>query len=132
MTSLLLLLAAQPSVQADIQKQYNSYAHAYVKNDVKAMLATLTSDYQLISGEGKVITLKQYRAILEKRKANNEKVDRYSVKILKIDAKPTSAEVSSEETSETKAGKSVHHYLDSWVKRGKVWLLRKSKTKHGE
>lgn len=130
MNVLVLLIVAQASVQADIQKQYDAYARAYVKNDVKAMLATLTPDYELISGEGKVITLKQYKAILEKRRANNEKVDRYSVKIVKIEVKGAIATVSSEETSATKGGKSIHHYEDSWVKRGRVWLLRRSKTIH--
>lgn len=130
MNVLVLLIVAQASVQADIQKQYDAYARAYVKNDVKAMLATLTPGYELISGEGKVITLKQYKAILEKRRANNEKVDRYSVKIVKIEVKGATATVSSEETSATKGGKSIHHYEDTWVERGRVWLLRRSKSIH--
>lgn len=136
MNALVLLLVAQTSAQGEIQKQYDVYASAYVKNDVKGMLATLTTDYTLVSGEGKVITLKQYKAILEKRKATNAKVDRYAVKILKIAVKGATAEVESEETSKvlaedgSEASKSVHRYLDSWVKRGKTWLLRKSKTKH--
>lgn len=130
MNALVLLLVVQTSVQAEIQKQYDAYARAYVKNDVRAMLATLTIDYELISGEGKVITLKQYRGILESRRAKGERADRYSVKILKIDVKGATANVSSEETSATKGGKSIHHYEDTWVKRGRVWLLRRSKSIH--
>lgn len=117
-------LPARPA----IQQQYDVFARAYTRNDVGAMLATLTEDFELVSETGAVITLDAYRRILERRRTDGRRVDGYSVRIVKFHAESDRARVESEETSVTGEAKSVHRYADLWRKDGWGWRLRRSRT----
>ncbi len=132
--AIMLVLGFQGTAREAIQKQYDTYAAAYVKNDVKAMVKILTPDYKIFAADGTSRSLKEYRASLQRRRDTGGKVDRYFVKILKLKVKGSKAEIVSEETSVMLAkdgselSKSVHQYADSWFKSRGTWRLKQTKT----
>ena len=134
----LSLRADEATVRKAISTQYLRWSKAYVKNDVPVLLDILSSDFKLKTETGKVLSRKQYEAILHKRKSKTPEQLKYSIVIEKLSVKGRVATVYSKETqSETDESVNpetvshdthVHIYLDRWIRVGKEWKMQYSET----
>lgn len=125
----LTLGSALAQTQKAIEAQYTRYAKAYVKNDVKTMLAVLSPKYRLIDEEGNVTTYSEYKADLVARQKAKKKGQAYTVKIDSLTVKGNLATAKTRETSIGSDGTAhVHIYQDIWVKNGQSWRLLTTKT----
>lgn len=126
------------SVRAAIDRQYKKWAKASVQNDVKGILAGLTSDYTLKTSTGKVIDRKTYENSLRKRKASGKSGSAYTTKIADLKVTGSTAVVISDEESVSTSRDPItkeplkmihtHRYLDTWVRSRSVWRLRSTVT----
>lgn len=119
--------------RAAIQAQYDRFAKAYVKHDVKTMLAILSPSYKLTNEEGEVISYAEYKADLLARKKAKKKSQGYTVKIASLSLKGDTATARTRETTLSAGKPHVHLYRDVWLRTGKTWRLVSTRTLgHGE
>ncbi len=131
--TLALATVAFGQTRTAIQAQYDRFAKAYVRHDVKTMLAILSPTYKLTNEEGEVIDYAEYKADLLSRKKAKKKSQAYTVKIDSLTIKGNTATVHTKETTFSAGKAHVHLYRDVWQRTGKTWRLVSTRTLgHGE
>ena len=124
---------AHTVVRKALERQYQSWAHAAVTNDVDRILAILAPEYTLKTFAGKVITYDNYKKSLLARKAAGKPSTAYTTRICDLTVAPHAATVRSEEISISLAKDPIllkdvkivhtHQYIDRWREQGRVWRL---------
>ncbi len=124
-----VVTAAHAQTWAAIEKQYARFSKAYVKNDVKTMLAILSPEYTITDENGKTLDYKKYKAQLQERKDRGQVSSAYTVKIISLEVKDKVATVGTEEITKGIGGvEHVHNYRDIWKKEKGVWRLASTTT----
>lgn len=144
----LLLVCPSERAEADntaartaLQKRYDQWSAAYLKNDVATLLRILSPDFSLKTGSGRVLTRPQYEVILRKRKPGTSLVTAYATRVKRLElsrdgntAMAYTTETTTEKSPPVPDGKKaapvihIHDYRDGWVRRNGQWLLRSSET----
>jgi hypothetical protein len=133
----LLVLApsasAHSSVRKALERQYQTWAHAAVKNDVDRILGILAPEYTLTTFAGKVIPYDKYKKSLFARKASGKPSTAYTTRICDLSVAKRVATVRSEEISISVARDPIlqkdvkivhtHQYIDKWRHTGRAWRL---------
>ncbi len=124
---------AHSTVRKALERQYQAWAHAAVKNDVDCILGILAPEYTLTTFAGKVIPYANYKKSLLARKASGKPSTAYTTRICDLSVASRSATVRSEEISISVARDPIlqkdvkivhtHQYIDKWRNTGRVWRL---------
>lgn len=125
-----------------LQKRYDQWSAAYLKNDAAVLLRILSPDFSLKTGGGRVLARAQYEAILRKRKPDASGTRTYETRIKRL-VLSKDAHVATAFTTETITEKTLsvpgskrpptrithlHDYRDRWIWHGGQWLLLSSET----
>jgi hypothetical protein len=124
---------AHSTVRKALERQYQTWAHAAVKNDVDRILGILAPEYTLTTFAGKVIPYANYKKRLLARKASGKPSTAYTTRICDLSVASRFATVRSEEISISEARDPIlqkdvkivhtHQYIDKWRHTGQAWRL---------
>lgn len=131
-------MPSQEEVKAAIQKRYDEWSKAYMAHDVDKLLAILSPGYTLKTTKGAVITLPEYKTMLNVRKQKHDDTTKYSTEIQRITLhdgvaaiyarETTTSQKVNKDTGKTEDTSYQHDYIDVWELRDGKWFLKSTVT----
>jgi ketosteroid isomerase-like protein len=124
-----------------IEQQYALYQQAVRRKDLRAAMATMTSDVTTVYPNGKTFDRRQMDASLGQMLISLRGIKQWTLKIVNLNARKTSADATVGErlvSSYVDGSGALHHqtlvdfYVDSWIRTSHGWRLRNTRVLRGE